>query len=120
MESRHKRPRFSRGYLPFTDYTEDLRELVGRGWVEPAAESGTYRLTAQGIQTRQATEDDTDAYFYEVWASLTSAELAKLQALVTSLLTQLPGQSAIGLEPLTCVPPTRSPVTRVRFRPSLL
>ncbi len=64
-------------------YEQDLRELVGYGWVE--ASSGVYQITLAGKLVRAGVEAETDRLFFTPWLCLDELELEELSVLSTQL-----------------------------------
>jgi len=64
-------------------HAEDVRELVGRGWVEEG--SGVYQITSAGKQVRAEVEAETERLFFAPWSSLNRSELEELASLASQL-----------------------------------
>ncbi len=64
-------------------HAEDVRELVGRGWVEEG--SGVYQITSAGKQVRAEVEAETERLFFAPWSSLNESELEELASLASQL-----------------------------------
>lgn len=61
----------------------DVKELVGRGWVEEG--SGVVKATEAGKQVRAEVEAETERLFFAPWSSLSESELENLSNLATQL-----------------------------------
>jgi Mn-dependent DtxR family transcriptional regulator len=68
-------------------YAEALKGLANRGWVEETQDG--YRVTEEGGDLRQHAEEATDRYFFTPWACLESAEIVRLDDLLTRLRSNL-------------------------------
>jgi hypothetical protein len=62
---------------------EDVKELIGRGWVEES--SGVYQITSAGSQVRVEVEAETERLFFLPWSCLNESELEELCNLSTQL-----------------------------------
>jgi predicted transcriptional regulator len=62
-----------------------FKDLVERGWIGPAAESGKYQVTVSGKTIRQEAEDLTDKYFFAAWDGLGESELQEIRTLTTKV-----------------------------------
>jgi DNA-binding PadR family transcriptional regulator len=71
-----------RGYTE-ADYTDALRELAARSWVEDSG--GVYHITEKGRVLRQQAEATTERYFYAPWSVLNEPEQRDLRDLLTRL-----------------------------------
>ena len=71
---------YSRG-----EYAQALAELTRHSWLEPAADTGAYKVTEAGLLMRAEVEQATDSYFYAPWACLTRDEIAVAHDLLISL-----------------------------------
>ncbi len=74
----------------------DVKELVGRGWVEEG--SGVYQITSAGKQVRAEVEEETERLFFAPWSCLNEAELEELSDLATQLrdgLNKLEGRKEV-------------------------
>lgn len=83
---------------PFRGYTRDeyaiyLQELVAKGWVMPKA-AGKFELTPDGLQIRQASEDETDRLFYAVWLGV--AALDEMERLALQIVEHLKADVRVG------------------------
>jgi hypothetical protein len=67
------------------EYQVALADLIRRGWVTSDAKQ--YSLTELGEKVREATEADTDGYFYRPWSCLSEQEIDFLQKQLTRLKT---------------------------------
>jgi len=67
----------------------DVRELVGRGWVEES--SGVVKATEAGKQVRAEVEAETERLFFAPWSSLNESELGELSHLASQLRDKLKG-----------------------------
>lgn len=67
----------------------DVRELVGRGWVEEG--SGVVKATEAGRQVRAEVEAETERLFFAPWSFLNESELEKLASLTSQLRNGLKG-----------------------------
>ncbi len=61
----------------------DVKELVGRGWVEEG--SGVVKATEAGKQARAEVEAETERLFFAPWSCLNESELEELFNLSTQL-----------------------------------
>ena len=61
----------------------DVRELVGRGWVEES--SGVVKATEAGKQVRAEVEAETERLFFAPWSCLNESELEELASLAVRL-----------------------------------
>lgn len=77
-----------RGYEEY-DYEIAIQAAIELGWAEQADRPDTYRLTEEGKQLREQTEQLTNEYFYAPWSVLMPAELEELYQLLTKLHDQL-------------------------------
>jgi DNA-binding MarR family transcriptional regulator len=68
-------------------YAEALSDLARRGWVEETPDG--YRVTEKGQALRQQAEEATNSHFFAPWATLSDAENAQLQGLLTQLRSNL-------------------------------
>ena len=68
----------------------DVRELVGRGWVEE--DSGVVQITTKGKQVRAEVEAETERIFFAPWLSLNESELDELASLAGQLRDSLKSQ----------------------------
>ena len=84
-----------RGYSP-GEYAAALEALAQRGWLEPIAASGDYRVTDAGRAVREEVERQTDRYFYAPWSFLGEADVLRLKHLLLQLQVEL-GQTAPAL-----------------------
>jgi len=64
-------------------HAADVRELVGRGWVEES--SSVVQATAAGKQVRAEVEAETERLFFAPWACLNESELEGLASLASQL-----------------------------------
>jgi hypothetical protein len=71
------------------EYAAALETLTRRGWLEPAARAGAYRVTAAGRAARALAERLTDSYFYAPWSCLAEAQIEELRALLLQFIEQL-------------------------------
>ncbi len=70
-------------------HARDVRELVGRGWVEEG--SGVVKATEAGKQVRAEVEAETERLFFLPWSSLNKSELEELASLAGQLRDGLKG-----------------------------
>jgi hypothetical protein len=61
----------------------DVRELVGRGWVDE--DSGKIQITSAGKQARGEVEAETERLFFAPWSCLSESELDELSSLASQL-----------------------------------
>jgi hypothetical protein len=61
----------------------DVRELIGREWVEEG--SGVYQITSAGKQVRAEVEAETERLFFQPWSCLNESELNELASLASQL-----------------------------------
>ena len=64
-------------------HAADVRELVGRGWVEES--SGVVKATEAGKQVRAEVEAETERLFFAPWSCLNESELEELASLASQL-----------------------------------
>jgi hypothetical protein len=64
-------------------HVEDIKELIGRGWVEEG--SGVYQITSVGKQVRVEVEAQTERSFFAPWSCLSETELKDLLELSIQL-----------------------------------
>jgi hypothetical protein len=64
-------------------HAADVRELVGRGWVDEA--SGKIQITSAGRQVRSEVETNTERLFFASWSCLSEIELEELSRLAVQL-----------------------------------
>jgi hypothetical protein len=64
-------------------HTEDVKELIGRGWVDDAL--GKIQITAAGKQVRVEVEAETERLFFAPWSCLKESELEELASLASQL-----------------------------------
>jgi len=64
-------------------HAKDVRELVGRGWVEESA--GVVKATEAGKQARAEVEAETERLFFAPWSCLNESELEELASLAGQL-----------------------------------
>lgn len=64
-------------------HAKDVKELVGRGWVEER--SGEYQITPKGKQIRAEVEAETERLFFAPWSCLNKTELEELSHLAEQL-----------------------------------
>ncbi len=64
-------------------HAADVRELVGRGWVDEA--SGKIQITSAGKQVRAEVEAKTERLFFAPWSCLNESELGELESLASQL-----------------------------------
>ena len=69
--------------VPENVYTQDLLELMKRGWINEV--SGEYQVTVEGKKIRDDAETLTEQYFFASWACLNTTEQADLMNLATQL-----------------------------------
>jgi predicted transcriptional regulator len=106
--------RLNRGYTA-DDYQAAVNELVNQGWVK--AENGHYEVTEKGTKVRETAETETDRLFYQGWATLSDAEVDRLDDLLERLNSALGDMALTNMWPLANAaqgainPPTRDAVT---------
>jgi hypothetical protein len=64
-------------------HVRDVKELIGRGWVEES--SGVYQITSTGRQVRAEVEAETERLFFAPWSCLNGSELEELASLASQL-----------------------------------
>jgi hypothetical protein len=64
-------------------HAEDVKELIGRGWVDE--DSGNIQITSAGKQVRAEVEAETERLFFAPWACLSESELEELSSLASQL-----------------------------------
>ncbi|MEW6401266.1 MAG: hypothetical protein AB1649_05665 [Chloroflexota bacterium] len=69
--------------------SENLKELIGRGWVEENADA--YLVTTHGKRIREEAEALADKYFFAPWSCLNESELKELSNLSMQLRDGLKG-----------------------------
>jgi hypothetical protein len=67
----------------------DVKELIGRGWVEEG--SGVVKATEAGRQVRVEVEAETERLFFAPWSCLNESELEELARLTSQLRDGLKG-----------------------------
>ncbi len=91
--------------LPFrghevTTYQQAFETLAAKGWIEAAAEGGTFQLTDLGREVRETAETETDRLFYAPWAALKAEEQALLEKLFKKTIQKLKASTYQSLWPL--------------------
>ena len=69
----------------------DVRELVGRGWVEEG--SGVVKAAEAGRQVRAEVEAETERLFFVPWSCLSESELEEVASLAGQLRDGLLGST---------------------------
>lgn len=69
--------------LPQEIYTQDLQELIERGWVIERANE--YQITPAGKKVREDVEVETERFFFAPWSCLDERDLEDLMNLSTQL-----------------------------------
>jgi DNA-binding MarR family transcriptional regulator len=108
--------RLNRGY-DADDYKAAVQELVAKGWVR--AENGHFVATDKGAEIRETAEVETDRLFYQGWATLSDAEVDKLDDLLGRLNDKLNAQALVEMWTLAnSLSGAINPVTRAVVGPA--